>query len=76
MRRISEGYEDLSCVDGSMVVGGETFVLVLDFLCDFGAMPTSVSVVSSAAVAVGVSSETWRKFSNAKNIRGRVCTNS
>jgi hypothetical protein len=59
-----------------MFVGGETFISVLDFLCDFGAMLTSVSVVSTTAVAVGMSSKTWRKFSNAKNIRGRVRTNS
>jgi hypothetical protein len=41
-----------------MLVGDEILVSVLDFLCDLGAMLTSVSVVSSAAVVVGVSSET------------------
>jgi hypothetical protein len=65
-RRISDGYEDFSCVDGtapgSMLVGDETLVSVLVFLCDFGAMLTSVSVVSSATVAVGVSSETSREI--------------
>jgi len=61
-RRISDGYEGFSCVDGTalaaMFVVDETLVSVLDFLCDLGWMLTSVSVVSSAAVVVGVSSET------------------
>lgn len=54
-RRISDGYGGLSCVSAtvpcSKLVGDEALVSVFDLLCDLGAMATSVSVVSSAAVA-------------------------
>lgn len=57
-RRISDGYEGLSCVDTTVPCSKLVdLVSALDFLCDLGAMLTSVSVVSSAAVT-DVSSET------------------